>query len=112
MEKAGKGVTNRRVFIASDDPSVFTECRESYPDFEFLGNEEVKGAMVKGGVDYGKRWSLEGLLGNIHKCPLFVTPRGAWPSWLGWFGLEQDGWGVPATGSGSKQIAAFKIKLH
>ena len=98
MEKAGKGVTNRRVFIASDDPSVFTECRESYPDFEFLGNEELS-----------KRRSLEGLLS---KCPLFVTPRGAWPSWLGWFGLEQDGWGVPATGSGSKQIAAFKIRLH
>ena len=101
MEKAGKGVTNRRVFIASDDPSVFTECRESYPDFEFLGNEELS-----------KRWSLEGLLGNIHKCPLFVSPRGAWPSWLGWFGLEQDGWVVPATGSGSKQITTFKIGLH
>ena len=41
LEKAGKGVTNRWVFIASDDPSVFTECRESYPDFEFLGNEEL-----------------------------------------------------------------------
>ena len=94
MEKAGKGVTNRWVYFASDG-------RESYPDFEFLGNEELS-----------KRWSLEGLLGNIHKCPLFVTPRGAWPSWLGWFGLEQDGWGVPATGSGSKQIAAFKIRLH
>ena len=53
---------------------MFTECRESYPDFEFLGNEELS-----------KRWSLEGLLGKYSKGCLAKLAGVVW-SGTGWLG--------------------------
>ena len=29
----------KRVFVASDDPKVLTECRSKYPNFTFIGDE-------------------------------------------------------------------------
>ena len=37
--KEGKRLEVKRVFVASDDPKVFKEFRNEYPDFTFIGDE-------------------------------------------------------------------------
>ncbi|VDL96523.1 unnamed protein product [Schistocephalus solidus] len=33
-------IKQKRIFLASDDPSVFEEARRSYPDYDFIGDEK------------------------------------------------------------------------
>ena len=39
VKQSGTAISPKQVFIASDDPKVFTECRKKYPDYTFLGDE-------------------------------------------------------------------------
>ena len=62
--KRGKIVSPKRIYIASDDPSVFSECRENYPDYEFLGDESrANSAKVSSRYNFK---SLQGLISDIY----------------------------------------------
>lgn len=70
--KQGAEVT-RRVYLASDDPTVLDEARKKYPDYEILGDERVvQAASVR------KRYTDDGLDGImsdtyiLSKCDLVV----------------------------------------
>ncbi|XP_057372772.1 alpha-(1,6)-fucosyltransferase-like [Daphnia carinata] len=57
-------VAVRRVYLASDDPSVIPEAKKKYPDYEFLGDVSIaKGAAVA--TRYTDS-SLRGILIDIH----------------------------------------------
>lgn len=63
METSTGGyIETKRVFIATDDPTVFAECRRKYPQFTFLGNETS--AQIASDREKS-RLSKEGLLGII-----------------------------------------------
>jgi len=54
----------RRVYVASDDPKVLGECRKKYPEFEFLGDQNVaKSAAVSSRYSDS---SLRGVIQDIH----------------------------------------------
>nr|CAG4638342.1 EOG090X03KK [Cyclestheria hislopi] len=54
----------RRVYLASDDPTVLPEAKKKYPDYEFLGDVKIaKGAAVA--TRYTDS-SLRGILIDIH----------------------------------------------
>nr|SVE84164.1 EOG090X03KK [Daphnia pulex] len=54
----------RRVYLASDDPSVLPEAKKKYPEYEFLGDVSIaKGAAVA--TRYTDS-SLRGILVDIH----------------------------------------------
>lgn len=56
-------VDKRRVYLATDDPAVIKEARTSYPDYEFLVNEDA--AKV---ANYSQRYSevsIKGLLLDV-----------------------------------------------
>lgn len=63
----------KRVYIASDDPTVLDEARNRYPDYEFLGDKRI--SMID---NAGGRYSLTGVIGLmtdvtlLSKCDLFV----------------------------------------
>ena len=52
------------VYIASDDPGVFSECRTKYPEYTFLG-DEARAQSAKISSRYNKN-SLLGLISDIH----------------------------------------------
>ena len=60
----GTSAPQKRVYIASDDPSVFKEAREKYPDFEFLGDES-RANSAKVASRYNLK-SLQGLISDIY----------------------------------------------
>ena len=54
--KYGFSASPKQVFIATDDSKVFTECRQKYPDYTFIGDESrAKSASVT------SRFSLDSL---------------------------------------------------
>jgi len=59
-----KADIKRRVYVASDDPKVLGECRKKYPEFEFLGDQNVaKSAAVSSRYSDS---SLRGVIQDIH----------------------------------------------
>lgn len=57
-------VDKRRVYVASDDPKVLGECRKLYPNYEFLGDQEIsKTAAVSSRYTDS---SLRGVIQDIH----------------------------------------------
>ena len=60
----GTIVSPKRVYMASDDPSVFSEARKSYPHFEFLGDES-RADSAKVQSRYNLK-SLQGLIADIY----------------------------------------------
>uniref|UniRef100_A0A0N5AS11 GT23 domain-containing protein n=1 Tax=Syphacia muris TaxID=451379 RepID=A0A0N5AS11_9BILA len=60
QEKRQKKSLTRRIFIASDDPTVFSEAREHYPEYTVYGDESIaKSAQL------GSRYSEQSLIGVI-----------------------------------------------
>ena len=55
-----------RVYVASDEPRVLAECRDKYPDVEFLGDIERNAAVDS---RYSES-SLRGVLQDIHLLSL------------------------------------------
>ena len=60
----GAIVSPKRVYIASDDPGVFSEARKNYPRFEFLGDES-RADSAKVQSRYNLK-SLQGLIADIY----------------------------------------------
>ncbi|XP_054262328.1 alpha-(1,6)-fucosyltransferase [Macrosteles quadrilineatus] len=59
-----KNVDVKRIYLASDDPKVFSEIKKKYPDYEVLGDPAVaKGAAVA--TRYSDS-SLNGIVMDIH----------------------------------------------
>jgi len=57
-----------RVYVASDEPRVLSECRKKYPDVEFLGDQDVaKSAAVSSRYSDS---SLRGVIQDIHLLSL------------------------------------------
>nr|VZI08531.1 unnamed protein product [Spirometra erinaceieuropaei] len=56
----------RRVFLASDDASVFEEARSQYPRYEFFGRR-------RNGSRYEDRWSTVGLFAILVDLHLLVS---------------------------------------
>ena len=56
------------IYIASDDPGVFSECRTKYPEYTFLG-DEARAQSAKISSRYNKN-SLLGLISDIHMLSL------------------------------------------
>ncbi|KAL7057410.1 hypothetical protein AAHC03_019330 [Spirometra sp. Aus1] len=56
----------RRVFLASDDTSVFQEARSQYPRYEFIGRQ-------RNGSKYENRWSTAGVLAILVDLRLLVS---------------------------------------
>ncbi|KAL7057032.1 hypothetical protein AAHC03_019344 [Spirometra sp. Aus1] len=56
----------RRVFLASDDSSVFQEARSRYPKYQFIGEQ-------RGGSAYKNRWSTAGVLAILVDLQLLVS---------------------------------------
>ena len=65
----GGYIETKRVFIATDDPTVFAECRRKYPQFTFLGNETS--AQIASDREKS-RLSKDGLLGIIQVRSMLV----------------------------------------
>nr|CAG4646137.1 EOG090X03KK [Macrothrix elegans] len=64
MLEVKQKVETKRVYLASDDPSVLPEARKRYPEYEFLGDISIaKGAAVA--TRYSDS-SLKGILIDIH----------------------------------------------
>jgi glycoprotein 6-alpha-L-fucosyltransferase len=59
LEMVGQ-LDKRRVYLATDDPSVIKEARFFYPDVQFFVNED--GAKV---ANYTTRYNLKGLMGLL-----------------------------------------------
>ena len=56
----GSIITQKRVYVASDDPAVFLECRNSYPEYTFLGDQSrAHSASVR------SRYNIKSLQGHI-----------------------------------------------
>ena len=58
----GGYIETKRVFIATDDPTIFAECRRKYPQYTFLGNETS--AQIASNREKS-RLSKEGLIAII-----------------------------------------------
>ncbi|BHF78280.1 Alpha-(1,6)-fucosyltransferase [Sparganum proliferum] len=56
----------RRVFLASDDSSVFQEAKSRYPRYEFIGRQRE-------GSAYKNRWSTAGVLAILVDLHLLVS---------------------------------------
>ncbi|BHF80941.1 Alpha-(1,6)-fucosyltransferase [Sparganum proliferum] len=56
----------RRVFLASDDASVFQEARSKYPRYEFIGRQ-------RNGSVYKNRWSTAGVFAILVDLHLLVS---------------------------------------
>ncbi|XP_018333906.2 alpha-(1,6)-fucosyltransferase-like [Agrilus planipennis] len=54
----------RRVYIASDDPTVITEAREKYPNYEILGDPKISSSAAVE-TRYTED-SLKGIISDIH----------------------------------------------
>ena len=66
--KSGQKLTTRRVYVASDDPKVLSECRKKFPSYEFLGDQSVaKSAAVSSRYNLN---SLRGVISDIHMLSL------------------------------------------
>lgn len=59
-----QSLKRRRVFLASDDPSVFEETRKKYPKYEIIGDVDVA-SMASLGTRYSDA-SLNGIISDIH----------------------------------------------
>jgi glycoprotein 6-alpha-L-fucosyltransferase len=57
-------VDHRLVYIASDDPTVMSQLKADYPDYEFIGNSEGSKFAEKQNTRYGNN-SLWGALTDI-----------------------------------------------
>lgn len=57
--------SKRRVYLATDDPSVWRECRQEYPNYEFVGNQKASLSASKINTRY-KSSSLMDLLIDIY----------------------------------------------
>ena len=62
--KDGKKIDERRVYVASDDAKVLSECRRKYPDFTFLGDSNA--AQIAAESTRYTSSSLRGILSDIH----------------------------------------------
>nr|VZI49968.1 unnamed protein product [Spirometra erinaceieuropaei] len=56
----------RRVFLASDDASVFQEAKSKYPRYEFIGQQ-------RNGSAYKNRWSTTGVFAILVDLHLLVS---------------------------------------
>jgi len=57
-------LSEKRVYVASDDPKVLAECRKKYPSYTFLGDQKTaKSAAVS--TRYSSN-SLKGIITDIH----------------------------------------------
>ena len=57
-------MTVKRVYVASDDPKVLSECRQKFPEYEFLGDQSIaKSAAVSSRYNLN---SLRGIISDIH----------------------------------------------
>ncbi|CAH0387109.1 unnamed protein product [Bemisia tabaci] len=57
-------VPQKRIYLATDDPKVFTEIRQKYPEYEVLGD-----AVISKSASLGNRYSrssLDGIITDIH----------------------------------------------
>jgi len=63
-----KKVSERRVFVASDDPKVLGECRKKFPDYTFVGDQAV--AKSAGVSSRYTDSSLRGVIQDIHLLSL------------------------------------------
>nr|DAA64668.1 TPA_inf: alpha1,6 fucosyltransferase [Strigamia maritima] len=59
-----QNVTERRIYLASDDPNVFAEAKRSFPGFEFIGDPNIakSAAMATRYTDS----SLRGIILDVH----------------------------------------------
>ena len=64
IQEHGKTVPLKQVYIASDDPKVFSTCRSNYPDYTFLGDES-SAILAAPSVRYTPE-SLKKLIVDIH----------------------------------------------
>ena len=55
---------NRRVYVASDDPSVLIELKEKYPKYNFIGNSMISEIASKESTRYSNS-SLWGVLTDV-----------------------------------------------
>ena len=61
MNRGGRPLASKNVFVATDDPQVLAELKDKYsPEYTFLSNETVSRS-----ASYEKRYNLEGLIGVI-----------------------------------------------
>ena len=59
-----------RVYVASDEPRVLAECRDKFPDVEFLGDEDIARSAAVGSRYSDSDSSLRGVLQDIHLLSL------------------------------------------
>ena len=66
--QSGHQLSTKRVYVASDDPKVLSECRNKFPDYEFLGDLSIaKSAAVSSRYNLN---SLRGIIADIHMLSL------------------------------------------
>ena len=66
--QSGHQLSTKRVYVASDDPKVLSECRNKFPDYEFLGDLSIaKSAAVSSRYNLN---SLRGIISDIHMLSL------------------------------------------
>ena len=60
----GQKIVPKQIYVASDDPKVFSECRKKFPEYKFLGD-----VMSSKSADLSSRYnfeSLQYLISDIH----------------------------------------------
>ena len=55
----------RKIYLATDDPSVWRECRDNYPNYKFIGNQRASVLASKLKTRYNTN-SLMDLLIDIY----------------------------------------------
>jgi len=61
--------TKRRIYLATDEPTVIQECHEKFPDYEIIDNPEIS-KSVTGGRFQDTEASFIGTIQDIHMLSL------------------------------------------